>query len=790
MPLVTQSIKNLKGGISQQPDVLRFPDQGQEQVNGFSSEVQGLQKRPPTVHIKRLGDTYGEGDPFVKLINRDEFEQYYVVARPGDGSIWVFDLDGNTKTVNAPDGWNYLTTPNPRADIRAVTVADYTFIINRRIEVTPHYAGGPTHGGYREDAQFLISIKGGQYGRKYRVVLNGNEVAQYETPDGTDPTHSKQISTQHIAQKLFDAMVASLGPSGWIIIIGPNWVQGFHPSQSATSLSTEDGFNNVNMQGIIFDVQRFNMLPAQGPDKYIVRVAGDPGSGSDDYYVQYDAATATWRETTKPGIYVGNRASTMPHVLIREADGTFTFRAAEWAFRTAGDDDSNPLPSFTGNTISDVFFFRNRLGLISGENVILSGSGDFFNFFPRSVVASPDTDPIDVAVSHNRVSMLNHAVPFNEELLLWSDQSQFVLRSDGVLSPRSVRVDQSTEFASAITARPVPAGRSVYFAAPRATYTSIRRYYTVLDVTTGKNADDISAHVPSYIPNGVFFLGSSTTENVVTVLTSGAPNRIYLYKYLYLEEQLVQQSWSHWEFGGNDRILAADFIGPVMYVMRSSPGGTFLESVEFTQNTKDIPQEPYRVFVDGKVWTNTAQYDEATNQSWIDIFPLYGYYGAGEGNWWLVRDDGRAFYLEAPEGGWPSDPKFRMLGDQRGRGFTIGRAYSFRYVFSRFLIKVTDQSGTRSEDVGRLQIRRAWVNYEESGPFTVSVCDRFRYTMSGKKLGTMYLGAPAADTGQFRFPVMYNATECSIQIESDDPTPVAIIGAGWNGMYWRREQPI
>ena len=51
MPLVSQSIHSFKGGVSQQPDIIRFPDQVTELVNGFPNEVDGLQKRPPTLAI-------------------------------------------------------------------------------------------------------------------------------------------------------------------------------------------------------------------------------------------------------------------------------------------------------------------------------------------------------------------------------------------------------------------------------------------------------------------------------------------------------------------------------------------------------------------------------------------------------------------------------------------------------------------------------------------------------------------------------------------------------------------
>lgn len=97
MPLITQSIKNLKGGISQQPDILRFSDQGEAQVNCWSSESDGLQKRPPTVFKRRLNIDVGSNPKF-HLINRDEHEQYYIVFN--GSNIQVVDLSGNQYLVS------------------------------------------------------------------------------------------------------------------------------------------------------------------------------------------------------------------------------------------------------------------------------------------------------------------------------------------------------------------------------------------------------------------------------------------------------------------------------------------------------------------------------------------------------------------------------------------------------------------------------------------------------------------------------------------------------------------
>ena len=54
MPLVSRTIPNLVQGVSQQPEVLRLSSQATQQLNGFSSVVEGLKKRPPTNYIAKL----------------------------------------------------------------------------------------------------------------------------------------------------------------------------------------------------------------------------------------------------------------------------------------------------------------------------------------------------------------------------------------------------------------------------------------------------------------------------------------------------------------------------------------------------------------------------------------------------------------------------------------------------------------------------------------------------------------------------------------------------------------
>ena len=797
MPLVSQAIKNLKGGISQQPDILRFPDQGSRQINGFSSEVQGLQKRPPSIHLARLGASRAFGEaPLVHVIDRDSTEKYYCIFTGKD--IKVIDMAGNYKTVNAPSGWSYVTTSTPRDSLRMVTVADYTFIINRNVTVTESSTyTWPTYTAMNRRA--ILNVRGGQYGKTFTVTINGTQVASITTPDGSTASDINKVDTEYLITQLITAMTPTVITSwGWSISRGSGYILITAKSgDTISTIDTKDGYNHQLLVGFISDVQRFSSLPAIAPDGYIVKVDGEATSSQDDFYVRYSASEKVWKETVCPNIIDGVNKATMPWALVRNADGSFTLQQLTWATRTCGDDDSNPMPSFVDSKINDIFFFRNRLGLLSGENVILSRSGEYFKMFPLSVANLSDTDPIDVSVSSNRINILKHAVPFAEELLLWSDKAQFVLTSNGILTPMSIEVNLTTQFEVSDGARPYGIGRGVYFSSPRATYSSIKRYYAVQDVTNVKNAEDISAHVPSYIPNGIFKLSGTASENFLTALTAGDRNKIYFYKFLYLDEQLVQESWSHWEYFENDRVLACEMIGAYMYLIIDTPSGIFLERIEFSVGTKDFPQEPYRLYMDRKK-VYTIPSGTFSTDNYETSIALSSVYGAtpSVGTYMLVMPDGSLDVFEPPEvGGWESDGYLRLVGNQEGITVIIGEAYTFTYEFSKLLIKREDANGSQTEDVGRLQLRRAWVNYSESGAFTIDVSatgKQFSYVMTGRRNSSpqMIIGEANLDTGQFRFPILTDAKKATITITSSIPSPLSIIGAGWEGSYMRRSSGV
>lgn len=784
MALISSSIPNMVNGVSQQPFTLRLASQAELQENGLSTTSQGLRKRPPTKHIKKMLSG-SVSNAFLHTINRDAVERYVVIIT--DGDLKVFDLAGNEKTVSFPSGKSYLTAAEPNSSFRAVTVADYTFIVNKGVTVTPRTDRAPAR-----PYEALISVKAGNYGKTYSVIIDGTTRATYTTPDGSNASHTANISTDYIATQLYNGLTSwgggfSFARYGSVIHI--------YRSGSDFTVRAEDGFNNGAMTALKDQIQKFSDLPANaGVNGFAVEIIGDKNNGFDDFWVEFDSSgTGAWKETLKPNELLGFTGSTMPHQLVRNADGTFTFNVVSWVDRAYGTVDTNPDPSFVNQKIGDVFFYRNRLGFLSDESVIFSEAGKFFNFYRNTVTELLDSDVIDVQVSHTKVSKLIHAIPFNKQLLLFSAQTQFVVDSGDLLTPTTISIKQSTEFETNTRAEPVGFGNNIYFAVDRGNYTGIREYYSI-DQSTGTNdAADVTAHVPSYIPGGCFKIAAGLNEDILAVLSTDSPQDIYVYKFYWQNNEKLQSSWSRWTFPSGDTILNVDFILSDMYMVIQRSDGVYLESLSV--NTGYIGNnEPYTVHLDRKITVPAG--DLSYDGTYTNI-PLASLPGSIQGDEWEAvvatgqpKKAGIRLALEYTAAG------ARLLGDYSDSDLIVGRKYTFRYTLSPITVKVTAGQGTKSDTTGRLQLRNIQINFSETGYMTADVTpvnrQTYTYVYSGKTLGlaSSTIGAANLETGKFRFPVLARNTDVTIELKSDAPLPLSLLSADWEGMYVKRSKGV
>ena len=801
MSIVSTTIPNLVNGVSQQPYALRLASQAEEQINGYSSVVEGLRKRPPSRYAKKFLN-FPLANAYIHTINRDPAERYTVVIT--NGSLRVFDLNGNEKVVTFPNGVPYLSSSNPQEDFSVVTVADYTFVLNKRIVVqqTPELINS----GRPKEA--LIWVKQGAYSTNYSVTFtdpanpsNPPIIVTHKTADASVATNAELITTDFIAAKLRDGLATALTPWGWVIdqIGSLIWI---HHPYAEFALTVTDGIGDTAMKLVKGSVQRFSDLPAKGIPGFKCRIRGTNENAFDDYFVEFESDVTNpyggvWKESVKEGEPYRFYWETMPHGLVRNADGTFTFKMLEWPGRKVGDIESCPMPSFVGKTLNDIFFHRNRLGLLAEENLVFSRSGEFFNFFKASAISTLDTDPIDVAVSHVKVSILRHAIPFNESLLLFSDQTQFTLGATELLTPRTISINQTTEFECSLRAKPVGAGQNVYFAVTRGAYTGIREYYVDGDTKTN-DAADVTAHCPRYLPKGVVKLVASSNEDVLVALSENKRDSLYVYRYYWSNQEKLQSSWSRWDFGPGASILAVDFIESDLWMVVSRADGTYIEVVSLEPGRVDAPAT-FQIHLDRRVTEAQVAdilYYPSDNVTHIRLpyqmlpsesYQLVAWYGDAE------RKPGQV----VPFKGFAGDPTLIAVSGNLTR-FVFGRTYEFRYRFSTLIIREDAAGGGGQQPIGegRVQLRNMTLTYNNAGYFraevTPSYRSTYRYIFSGRIIGSgqNVIGQAAVEQGTFKFPVAAKNDQVKIELVNDTFLPSAFLSAEWEAFFQIRSKRL
>ena len=798
--LVQESIPNLLGGVSQQPEHLRMPSQAEEQLNAMATAVSGLSKRPPADLTTSMGEPGNQ--PFFHFISRDAFERY-VVHIEGD-EIHVYDLEGEEIPVTVQDGRSYLSagSGDPRDKFRAVTVADFTFILNRQVEVE---WGNQTADDSGEEG--LIWVREGAYAQTYKVFIDDSEVASADTPDGDDINDAEDVKTSQVASdlagQLQDLDGFNVTRRGSTILLRRTAGQ----EGNSFSLRAEASFGD-GMRSFRKEAQRFSELPAEGIPGFQVEVVGDPDSQDGSYWVEFVedrvGDPGTWKEIPEPGSNVNLDASTMPHVLVRKEDGNFTYREADWDLKGAGLSTEEFEPSFVGGVLNDIVYHRDRLCVLSGEKMITSRAGEYFNWFRETGAALLDSDPIDVGASHAEVSVLNYALPYNQDLYLFSSAHQFVMRGGDLLTPESAAINQAAAFPMQDRVRPTGAGRHIFFATERGDYTAVREYIAP-GFEEAHDAPEITGHVPAYIASDAYRMIGSTNESMLVVLTDASPGTLWIYNFQEAEGELVQSAWSRWELGHEGvHIWDAEFIDSDLFLVVSPDGP------ESNLQLLRIPVYPlysrvaeglpvlldWRVHVGGSDG-RPIHYDEEDDVSHVYVpssmpeAPVLVLTDTNGSEDHFVGEELETTLSDSQE-------TVYFPGDLRGMEGYIGIPYTFSYVMTTPRMRQeSQQGGMQAITSGRLQLRTLTVAYEETGLFEVRVSapgvGPYRQHHAGPALGSTQAAGedyPILSDGERRVPIRTEASKAKIEIRSDHWTPCHFAGAEWEGFYTNRARRL
>ena len=807
MALLNTSLPNLIGGVSQQPDSVRFEGQCEEQTNAISSVVDGLSKRPNTRHIAKLLSSAISANSFVHFVDRSESEKYVIIH---DGTtLKAFNLDGTQCTINGASSLttssvSYINTATPRQNLKALTVGDTTFVLNQTTTVSASSSTTPAL-----PLEGLITITQGDYEKAYSVSVtlswtdtgngDGNQITITDSISSDNSNSGANANTSTIAGLLMAKMdrtnseegVTDIGYDGgyesrmsnnvgsfqkfgsnifftaFSTFSGPN--MGSDHTVTGMSVRTEDGLANTGMSAAHKEVDVITDLPAQNKNGFRIKVRGQPDLNEDDYYVKFETVGAadgvgygkgSYVETVGFGISTGIDNNTMPHKLVNTAPNTFTFGASTYTERQAGDDDTNPQPSFVTRTIDNMFFFKNRLGFLTEDKIVMSEAGEPFNFFRTTVTTLLDSDPIDVQISSQKVTNLKSATGFQENLLLFSENTQFVLKGGDLLTPRTISVTPVTNFDAAGVVNPIPLGAYMYFPFESGSFTGVREY-TVNASTDVYDSTEVSEHIPTYIPKDVTMFTGSSTEDALAMVSQNEKGSIFVYRFFFNGQKKLLSSWFKFTLDGEIRGLS--FSKSDLFIVLTKNSTTQLISMPFDAGLTDTGVN-HNTYLDMRRSVSVA--------SGATTIDLSSFYTPADNTIKVYTTDGAL--IPSTNSGATVTLTNGALSSTDATNVWVGIDYTMKYTFSKQLFKqASGQSKTPSAG-GSMMLKNCSVFYNNTAHFDVKVTpsqrDTYTNTFNPNIINTTNI-ALQLDDGFFRVPVFSNSEDTTITIENSSALP-------------------
>lgn len=821
-------VPNLVQGVSQQAAQNRRETQCEAQYDCINSPVLGCDARPGIDFSSLLVDA-DYTNSFFYEIKRGTTEHYLVVVTKTEsgGELEVFDFNtGDPCSVTFETGSEaYLATvANPKDVFKAVTVEDYTFIVNR--ETIPTIDASNKSPAKRNEA--IVYWKASAYYITFQLAITyNNKVYQwtYQTPDNSTPGNAEFITTNAVAATFYRTLTGlaavptttgatatstnqgvgavnagqTTGASGsttalslgFTVRLNGNCILISRSDSADFSVDTADGVGDTYMKSVKDYAQAFSDLPGNCFEGFTCKVRGTNREAADDYFVQFqggDGGQGTWIETCAPGLELGFDPDTMPHALVNTDVGEFTFQIAPWQFRVSGDgDNTSKDPSFVDRAIWDLVYDNNRLAILVEGATSWSKLNDPFTYFPSSAQTTLATDPIDIKVGGGRqIVLLRKAVQMGESTFLWAQKAQFRVSSgQQQFAQDTVESKRSTSYEFAETPDPLAVADSLYFA------TEPGRYATIRDLTisqgTAQGVQDVTAHVKKYIRSGVRHMTASDTLGILVLTTDAEPNVLYIYNFLLGNNEngalsRLQSAWNKWRLPVNGTILWATIEQQRMDLVIQRPEGVILGRIDLSPGLTDDGFEDYLTRVDLRMTEDniSTSYDAINDVTTITLpFNLT----EASGDEARAVKARKAFVVTRETGAQPRgyswqityalNETLKVKGNASAEKLYIGLRIRAERQESKFYIR-TPNGIIPTE---RLQVVNFLCTHTESGYYRIEVETYGRLTTSiewtGRVVGDALnvIGSHPITDGQLKAPVNSDALRTKITLINDSFLP-------------------
>ena len=585
-------------GMTEQITELTPDTYCKEMINCVPDIVTGLNRRPPMVYKKRFVKDTPQMTHFHSY-DRGGKTESYIMFYTGDYDkpIKIYDTSGNEMIVQI-DG-NKLTTVKQylqNAKMKALTVQDRTWLmnINKKIglDMTQNTAPSPNYN--RTAYYWLKASSGDRYNPyNYAVYLNGVSYACNPTkPSGEDPNPPKGFEDSDFAAQ--DLMTKINASGAFTATRVGSIIKIVKKDGGDFTFDFWDSWGSMASFGFKGEVEKMTDLPKNfhWSDTHII-VKGGGADVSKDYHVKWNGRT--WEETRHPAETRGGLTN-MPLIMNRTAlvkgVATFVITTENWVAPKVGNTENNPDPSFVNVPLVDMFFYKNRFGIVTTDSIVFSETANYMQFYVRTVLDVIDTDPIDVAIIGEKSNEIQYIKTFDSSVYIFTSEGQYELSHAGEFSIKTVEVNRTTNYSIKIDVQPKVVSNKIFFISTANGQQRLYSYQRTDDKQL--SANDLSITTPNLMTHNITNIIPVDVLGYTMCLTNS--NEIYVFINKTTGNEIIQAGWVKWRIL-EDNIHHAinqytfDYIGADLLMFASDNTHVYFYTMDLTDNYSDNKED-------------------------------------------------------------------------------------------------------------------------------------------------------------------------------------------------------
>ena len=459
---------------------------------------------------------------------------------------------------------------------------------------------------------------------------------------------------------------------------------------------------------------------------------------------------------------------------------------------------TNPRASFVGKTINNMLFFRNRLVMLSDENVIMSQPGDFFNFWAKSAITYGNTDMIDISCSSEFPAIVYDGIQVNSGLVLFTKNQQFMLTTDSdLLNPLTAKINSLSTYNFNFKTNPFSLGTTIGFLDNAGKYNRFWEMTAVLR-EGDPNVIEQSKTISKRFPNDIDMVANSR-ENQVVFFGKKGTSTVYGFRYHTDAASRIQQAWFEWELRGTIQHIAV--LDDALYVVlknserTTTSTGLFdvyhIEKFEITAEDPFVISSDFDVHLDKSVKANANganlsgitvdSNNVALTNFYNDPNKLVAYQIDG-----TAGDIGKVYTVDSVIA---YGSNFGVTFNAAPTGnIIVGYKFETEVELPKIYLQQKAGDSFRSDIQSSLTVQRLKLNFGDLGTCTTTLNRKGKTALTttheAKPITSSVAAAPFIESEEtLTIPVYEKNKNVTITIKSEHPSPSTLHSMNWEGAY-------